>query len=230
MKKLIILIIVLSLSLCACGAPAEANSTTVTTAAPTESVVEKIAGTWYTHIDCTELCNNQMQAQLGQELAPYFDFTGTNVLGQLTLNEGGEFTMTITQEAIDAYTATISETTEACLRAYLEQTMAQELNGESLNAYMVRKSLTMDMLLVAAGIDMPLLIANMIEPLKAVPCTGTYYVHDQLHIAGAVCDFTISDSMLTLEKAEGEALAAFPALLPLDFFRQETPPLGWTTE
>lgn len=226
MKRFLIIAIALCL-LCACGAPAESKPTTT---APTEPVAERIFGTWYTHIDCTDLCNSQMQALLGPELSPYFDFTGIHVLLQLDLNEGGSFAATITQEAVDDYTGAITETTEASLRAYLEQTMAQELNGESLDAYMVRKQLTMEQLLVAAGIDMPKLIYNMVEPLKAIPCTGTYYVHDRLHIAGAVCDYSLSDSMLSLKKAEGEALAAFPALFPLDFSRQETPPTGFIPE
>lgn len=230
MKRILIIAMALCL-LCACGAPAETKTaTTAITTAPTEPVAERIFGTWYTHINCTDLCNSQMQALVGPELAPYFDLTGVNVLLQLDLNEGGNFSATITQEAIDDYTGAISQITEENLRSYLEETMAEELNGESLDAYMVRKQLTMDMLLVAAGIDLPLLISNMVEPLKAIPCTGTYYVHDRLHIASAVCDYTLTDSMLSLKKAEGEDLAAFPALFPLDFFRQETPPTGWNLE
>ena len=230
MKKIILLLTAVSLLLCGCGAPAETETTAATTAAATEPAENLMLGTWYAHIDCTDLCNSQMQALLGEELTPYFTFPGMNVLLQLDLNAGGDFSATITQETISSFADAITQITQDNLRSYLEQTMAEELKGESLDAYMVRKQLTMDMLLVAAGIDLPLLISNMVEPLKAIPCTGTYYIHDQLHIAGAVCDYTVSDSTLSLEKAEGENLAAFPALLPLEFFRQETPPLGFISE
>ncbi len=227
MKRTLLIWMVLFLCLCGCAAPAK---TQPTTAVPTEPAAQRILGTWYTHVDCADLCNQQMQALLGPELAPYFDFTGINVLLQLDLDEDGNFSVTITQEAIDHYTGAITQTTQESLRAYLEQTMAQELNGESLNAYMVRKQLTMEQLLVAAGIDMSQLIYDMVVPLRDIPCTGTYYVHDRLHIAGAVCGYTLTDSTLSLKEAEGESLAAFPALFPLDFFRQELPPLGYIPE
>jgi len=218
MKKIICILLVLCL--CGCSAPA-VQETTGTTAAPTIPVAERILGVWNVSIDCSDFCNGYILDYMGQELAVYFDFTGIAVDGIFTLLEDGTFTMTISQEAVDAYTQEIDRIMHSNHHDYLEQAIREELNGRTLDAYLEETGLTMDYLLLAAGINLPLMIQDLLDPLRTVPCSGTYYVQDDLlHIAGTVCDFTLTETTLRIEApADTTGLASFPALFPLDFTR-----------
>lgn len=219
-----ILAILLCLCLWACAAPAGETTApipTETTAPPTLPLGERISDTWYTAIDCSSFCNDYILQTMGQELAHHFDFTGITVAGVLTLREDGTFTMTITQEAVDAYTREIDRIMQENLHSYLEAWLGDKLTDRTLDQYLRAANITMEDLLIAAGVNIPQMTQDLLDPLRAVPCSGTYYRQDGLlHIAGTVCAYTLTETSLTVSAPEDAAgLAAFPALFPLDFTR-----------
>jgi len=219
MKKIICILLVLCL--CGCSAPAAENTTAGTTAVPTAPAQERILGTWQTAIDCSQICNGYILDTMGAELSHYFDVTGIAAAAPLTLQEDGSFTMDISQEAVDAYAGQVNEIMRGNLHSYLGQTLQEELAGQTLNAYLEETGLTTDDLLVAAGVNISQITNDLLEPLRAIPCSGTYYLlNDSLHIAGTVCSFTLTENTLTVSAPEDTAdLAAFPALFPLKFTR-----------
>ena len=221
MKKVLIFTAVLCLLLCACGAPARETEPTGTTAAPTAPAEERILGIWQTSIDCSDLCNSYIEATMGTELAHYFDFTGIHLAGTLELKEDGSFTMTISQADVDAYSSEIDRIMHENLYAYLAQVLEEELAGRTMDQYMEETNLTIDHLLIAAGVNMSQMIYDLLDPLRTVPCSGTYYLQeDMLHIAGTVAPFTLAGGLLHIDApAESDGIAAFPALFPLDFTR-----------
>ena len=223
MKKLIAILAVLCL-LCGCAAPAPAETaatTAVTTEEPTLPKAEQICDTWQTTLDCKNSCEEYVLALMGPELAAYFDFTGTTVDATLTLMEDGTFRFTISQEAVDAYTQQIEQVMQRDLRAYLENLLKEKLGGRTMDEYMSESNVTMEGLLADAGIDMALMCNALLEQLRLLPCSGTYFISDEmLHIAGTVCAFTLTETTLSIDAPEDSAdLASFPALFPLEFTR-----------
>lgn len=197
-----------------------------TTASPINPVEAKMWGNWQTAIDCSWLCSYQIDRVMGQELAHYFDFTGVTVNGKLTLREDGTFTMTIDEAAVQALSQQITQSVQGGLYGYLEQALAEELSGFTLDAYLNATGLTMEDLMTVAGVNMGQLVLDMIQPLRTVPCSGTYFVKDeQLHIAGTVCGFALTEDSLSIyapvEGPPDGVSLSFPALLPLEFIRVE---------
>lgn len=221
LKKIFALIAALCIFLCACGTPAPAETTAPTTEAPTLPRAERIWDTWQVTIDCNKTCSDYILALMGQELASYFDFTGTTVNGILTLQEDGSFTFTITQEAVDAYTQQVETVMHTDLHDYLENLLIEKLNGRTLDEYLFATQVTMEELLVDAGVDLPLMTTALLSQLRVLPCSGTYFERDgMLHIAGTVCAYTLSDTTLQISAPEDPTeLAPFPALFPLEFTR-----------
>lgn len=209
------LLMALCLFLTACGGPAAPE----TTAAPTVPVAERLAGSWETAIDCTDICKSCLLENMGQELAAYFDLSGVCVTGLLTLQSDGSFTMTIQEEAVQAFSQQVKEKMGSGLHGYLEKTLEKELAGFTLDAYLNATGLTIDDLLVMAGLDLDKLSLQMLEPMRTVPCSGTFRVKDsKMYIAGTVCDFAYTQDSLQFSAPE-EATAPFPALFPLTFQR-----------
>ena len=216
-----ILAFVLVLCLCGCTAPAAETSTPSTTVAPTISAEEAISGTWLTTVDCTQMCNEYILNLMGQELADYFDFSQVSVDLTLILNPDSTFKLTITQEAVEACANQLDEAMQADLHEYLENLLADKLENRTLDQYLRAANLSMADLLVDAGIDIPLMATSLLDQLRALPCSGTYYISDGLlHIAGTVCSYSATENTLRIHAPEETAdLAPFPALFPLEFSR-----------
>lgn len=219
MKKIRIFCFVtaLCLILAACGSPAAPEATTE----PTIPVEEKISGSWKTAIDCTDICTNLLLEQMGQELAAYFDLNGVCVNGLLTIQPDGTFTMTIDEAAVLDFSEQVKTAMGNGLHGYLEKTLAEELAGFTLDAYLAATGLSMEDLMVMAGLNLDALVLQMITPMREVPCSGTYRVKDgKMYIAETVCAFTYTQESLQFSSPETEEdIAAFPALFPLTFER-----------
>ena len=223
MKQIFSLLLAVCLLLCGCArpAPAETTSTTAATEAPTLPKSERIWDTWQTTLDCAESCDNYILKLMGPELAAYFDFTGVTVDATLMLMEDGTFRFTISQEAADAYTRQVDQVMQRDLRSYLEDLIKDKLGDRTMDEYLRAANVTMEDLLLDAGVDTALMSAALLEQLRLLPCSGTYFISDDmLHIAGTVCAFALTETSLRIEAPEDTAdLAAFPALFPLEFTR-----------
>ena len=212
------LVTALCFLLAACGDPA---GKTEATTAPTVPVEERISGSWQTSIDCSELCTQQLLKQMGPELAAYFDLNGVSVMGNLTLQPDGSFTMRIEEAAVLDFTTQVRQAMDSGMYGYLEKTLSEELAGFTLEAYLAATGLAIEDLLTMAGLDLNRLSLNMLEPMRSVSCSGTYRVKEgKMYIAGTVCGFSFTqDSLNFSAPEESTELAPFPALFPLSFQR-----------
>ena len=225
--KLLTLLLALCLVLCACGevrsskddddeeeesettaatAPETTAAPTVpeTTLAPLPADEELILGTWKADMECGGLYNMMMEATLGEEIAAYIDFTGLTLPVYYTFEADGFYTTTIEEEDMQIFATEAATILRNSMRTLLEDMLADQLNGKTLDELLAEQNTTFDQLLKDAGLDVETLANSMLEAMEGTETTAEYSLENgMLILADAEQPYTLDLNTLTVYAPEG---------------------------
>lgn len=126
---------------------------------------DKFIGTWNAKVDATEVFNDMLADELGDEMAGYFTFRQFDFVIVFTFNEDDTYTMYIDEDSFMAAMEIVKDDCKAGLERYFEDMIAAEGLDMTVDELMALSGYTMDELMEEAFGDA--LTDEMMDSMKS---------------------------------------------------------------
>lgn len=210
--KLLTMLMALCLILCACGSASNEGEEKELT--PEEMIV----GTWKGTVDCGDFLTDSFMEGLGdEEVGSYFDFSGIGFDLVLTFEEDGTFTLEVDEASAEKLGEDVVDVITNGFHDYIEDLLASELGGQSLDDYLADKGVSFEDLMVSMGLDVDGLAETLSSSFTDMGSEGEYSLEDgKLDLDGDISEIKLSEKSLTIYAPEGaEDNEVFDVLFPL---------------